>query len=153
PVLVPRYGERDGQEPRSTAVTRPLPTIVPTQNGASLVAAFLARHYGGHENDGAQLAMALPTITTQDHHALVASSLVKLRGTARDGQPLTEPLHTITAGGTHLAEVRAFLVAYYGNDEDGQSLFEPARTVTSRDRLGLVTVHGEPYAIVDIGMR
>ncbi|HEX5437125.1 MAG TPA: DNA cytosine methyltransferase [Gemmatimonadaceae bacterium] len=156
PYLIPRYGERDGQAPRTASIERPLPTIVPTQNGAQMVAAFLAKHYTErHESDvmAASLFDPTPTITTSDHNALVASSLVKLRGTSQAGQPLDVPAATITAGGTHLAEVRAFLVAYYGNEQEGQTLFDPMRTVTSRDRMGLVAVHGEAYAIADIGMR
>jgi len=50
-------------------------------------------------------------------------------------------------------EVRAFLIAYYGNEQDGAPLDEPMRTVPTRDRFGLVTVHGVDYAIVDIGLR
>ena len=43
---------------------------------------------------------------------------------------------------------------YYGTDEDPR-LDRPLGTVTTKDRFGLVTVNigGEPYAIVDIGMR
>lgn len=152
PYLVPRYGEREGQEPRTIPVDRPMPTIVPTQNGASLVAAFLAKHYGGHETPGLSLELPLSTATTQDHHALVTSNLVKLRGTST-GQPMSEPAATITGGGTHIAEVRAFLVAYYGNEKDGGDLFSPIRTVTSKERFGLVTVEGFEYVIADIGMR
>ena len=51
-----------------------------------------------------------------------------------------------------LSEVRAFLVKYYGVDQ-APELLEPLHTVTTRDRFGLVTVKGEPYAIVDIGLR
>jgi DNA (cytosine-5)-methyltransferase 1 len=54
PFMVPRYGEDPdprrngglGQAPRAIGVDRPMPTIVPTQNGGQLVAAFLAKHYG-----------------------------------------------------------------------------------------------------------
>ena len=42
--------------------------------------------------------------------------------------------------------------AYYGTDQD-PALREPLHTVTTKDRFGLVLVHGEPYAIVDIGLR
>lgn len=93
------------------------------------------------------------TVTACDHNALVASSLVKLKGTCKDGQQLSLPLHTVQAGGNHYGEVRAFLVAYYGNDKEGQRVIEPMRTVTAKDRLGLVTVAGEQYQIADIGMR
>ena len=64
-----------------------------------------------------------------------------------------EPLPTISAGGIHVAEVRCFLTAYYGSEFAGQSLNSPLRTVTSKHRLGLVTVSGIDYQIIDIGMR
>lgn len=48
--------------------------------------------------------------------------------------------------------VQAFLTKYYGTGE-GQGFGEPLHTVTTKDRFGLVTVHGTPYRIIDIGMR
>jgi DNA (cytosine-5)-methyltransferase 1 len=36
--------------------------------------------------------------------------LIKLRGTCRHGQPVDEPIATISAQGTHIGEVRAFLL-------------------------------------------
>jgi DNA (cytosine-5)-methyltransferase 1 len=59
---------------------------------------------------------------------------------------------TVTASGTHIGEVRAFLLKYYGSDQDPR-MDEPLHTVTTKDRFGLVTVRGEQYRIVDIGMR
>lgn len=137
---------------RNFVADEPLRTQVAQVKGGhfALVSAFLAKHYGGVV--GSPLPRPLGTVTTQDHHSLVASSIVKLRGTSKDGQPITDPLHTVSAGGMHHAEVRAFLVKYYGADQDPR-LEEPMHTVTTIDRFGLVTVHGEPYAIVDIGMR
>lgn len=82
---------------------------------------------------------------------VVSSNLVKLRGTST-AQATDEPLHTVSAQGQHFAEVRAFLIKYYGTDQDPQ-LQEPLHTVTTKDRFGLVTVRGEEYAIVDIGLR
>lgn len=93
------------------------------------------------------------TITSKADTAVAVSHLVKLRGTCRDGAPADEPLHTISAGGTHHAEVRAFLIKYYGEGGQWQDAREPMHTIPTRDRIGLVTIHGEDYAIVDIGMR
>lgn len=152
PYMVPRYGERAGQEPRSLTVEAPMPTIVPSKNGASLVAAFLAKHNGGHEATGQLFGEPLHTVVARENKALVASSLVKLKGTAKDGQQLDLPLSTVQAGGNHLFETRAFLMKYYGPDQDPR-LEDPLHTITSRDRHGLVLVHGEPYVTVDIGMR
>ncbi len=154
PTLVQTgYGERAGQAPRVPGLDKPLGTVVAGGAKHALVSAFLAKHYGGNETPGAAMPDPMSTITTQDHHALVTSNLVKLRGTSRDGQPTDEPLHTISAGGTHHAEVRAFLIKYYGSEKDGVELHEPLHTVPTHDRFGLVTIRGEDYAIVDIGMR
>jgi DNA (cytosine-5)-methyltransferase 1 len=154
PTLInTRNGERLGQAPRVRDICEPYPTITAKGSQGALVTAFLARHYGGHENDGAPVQGPLFTVTTKDHHALVSSHVVKLKGTSRDGQSLDEPLHTIQAGGNHYGEVRAFLLKYYGNERDGNELADPLGTVTTKDRFALVMVHGEPYAIVDIGMR
>lgn len=55
-------------------------------------------------------------------------------------------------GGGHFSEVRAFLIKYYGQGE-GQKLDEPLHTITTKDRFGLITVAGQEYQIIDIGMR
>ena len=150
------YGEREGQRPRYLDLHQPLGTVVAGGTKHALVAAFLAKHYGGVVGvpfDG----RPLDTITSWDHHSLVVSCLAKFRGTdpSQPGSgPVTEPLGTISAGGIHAAEVRAFLTAYYsGPDDKGQALTDPARTITTKDRLGLVTVEGVDYQITDIGMR
>jgi DNA (cytosine-5)-methyltransferase 1 len=83
---------------------------------------------------------------------LVTSNLIKLRGTSKQGQSVEQPLHTVSSQGTHHAEVRAFLIKYYGTDQDPR-LEEPMHTVPTKDRFGLVMVKGQPYAIVDIGLR
>ena len=86
------------------------------------------------------------------HFALVTSHMVKMRGT-NIGFEMNEPAHTITAGGLHLGEVRAFFIKYYGNEQDGVACNEPLHTITTNDRFGLVIIKGEPYQIVDIGLR
>ena len=58
----------------------------------------------------------------------------------------------LSDGGLHIGEVRAFLIQYYGTST-GHELDRPLGTVTTKDRFGLVTIKGEQYQIVDIGMR
>lgn len=150
PVIARQFGNSVGH-----AADEPNGTITAGGGGKSqLCTAFLAKHFGGNYT-GAGAAMDAPahTVTTTDHHALVTSNLIKLRGTCKDGQPVTEPAPTITAGGLHIGEVRAFLLKYYGNEKEGVSLNESLHTVTTNDRFGLVTVEGVDYQIVDIGMR
>jgi DNA (cytosine-5)-methyltransferase 1 len=150
PVIARQFGNSIGH-----SVTESLGTVTAGGGGKSqLVAAFLAKHYGGnYTGPGASLQAPTPTVTTVDHNALVTSHLVKLRGTCKDGQAVTDPLPTITAGGNHVGEVRAFLLKYYGNEVDGADIAGPIGTVTTRDRFGLVTVNGVDHVIVDIGMR
>jgi DNA (cytosine-5)-methyltransferase 1 len=144
---------------QGTSVEQPLPTVtansfIKRPGGAApigLVAAFLAKHYGGnYKGPGAPMTDPAPTVTTVDHNALVTSHLLKLRNNC-DGQDLREPMHTLTTGG-HFGEVRAFLMKYY-ETAVGQPLDEPLHTITTKHRMGLVMVKGEPYQIVDIGMR
>ena len=140
-------------------LTEPVPTITagPKENPAGaphalgLVTAHIQRDMGQSIGHAADAPLGTITAGGGGKSALVASSLVKLRGTST-AAGVDEPLHTISAGGQHHAEVRAFLLAYYGTDQD-QSPDAPLATVTSRDRFGLVTIKGVDYEIVDIGLR
>ncbi|HDL7626313.1 TPA: DNA cytosine methyltransferase [Yersinia enterocolitica] len=150
PIIARQFGNSIGH-----AIDEPNGTITAGGGGKSqLCTAFLAKHFGGnYTGSGADLNQPAHTVTTVDHHALVTSNLIKLRGTCKDGQQVTQPMPTITAGGLHIGEVRAFLLKYYGNEKEGVSLNDPLHTVTTNDRFGLVTVEGIDYQIVDIGMR
>jgi DNA (cytosine-5)-methyltransferase 1 len=152
-IVVPVLTEHaNASSPRCMPADEPLRTVCAQTKGGhhALVAAFLAKHYTGVT--GSDLRDPLGTATSVDHHSLVTSNLIKLRGGGNIGQATDEPIRTISAGGTHFAEVRAFLVKYYGTDQDPR-LEEPLHTVTTKDRYGLVTVAGEEYQIEDIGLR
>jgi DNA (cytosine-5)-methyltransferase 1 len=98
PTLVQTgYGERPGQAPRVPGLDKPLGTCVDGQKHA-LVATFLAKHYGGNEGPGVAVDGPISTITTQDHHHLVAAHVTKFRQ-GSVGSDAGEPLHTVTAGG------------------------------------------------------
>jgi DNA (cytosine-5)-methyltransferase 1 len=151
------YGERPGQDPRVLDLHKPLGTAVAGGTKHALVAAFLARHYGGHENDGSKLQHPFHTVTAKDHHAVIAAHVTKFYGNGT-GADARDPLHTITAGGSggnsHLGLVAAFLTKYYGS-AIGQRPDEPLHTATAKARFGVVTVSidGEEWALADIGMR
>lgn len=296
PYLVPRYGERPGQEPRTHAPDEPLPTVVPTGNGASLVAAHLTKFrqnsvgaacdapaptitansyvqrpggaapigvvcatlgptsataFGADDGDAdfhapgvwldrtrdiaAGNEVATPgeqaegesdhaerpeglteTVTVQGHGAsppfedpaspegqcrlaahrsavtaaflaqhntdmvghkagaplstivgkgctqgVVAAALerpfaahiVNLHGGDRRDRAADEPCPTVSAGGNHVAEVRAFLMRYYGEGGQWSDPRAPSPTDTTKARMGLVTVAGCDWQIVDICMR
>ncbi|WP_136678643.1 DNA cytosine methyltransferase [Neptunomonas sp. XY-337] len=127
PILDRQFGASAG-----SSVEKPLGAVLAGGGGkTALVSAFIAKHYGGVTGHEAQ-----------------------------------EPLHTITSRGTQLQscevelspapskaeKVRAFLLKYYGTNI-GADLNHPLHTVPTKDRFGLVTIHGELYQITDIRMR
>lgn len=143
-----------GKDRLQYSIDDPLTTITTKAEHCLVVpavSAFLAKHYTGVV--GQSMEKPVGTITGIDHHSLVTSHLIKLRGTCKDGQPVTEPLPTLTAGGNHVGEVRAFLIKYYSQGGQWQDLSDPLHTIPSKARMGLVMVHGQPYRIADIGMR
>lgn len=136
-----------------TGVDVPTGTIT-TSDHHSIVTAHLEALYSqkGNEARASDADEPMKTVTASARHAMVASHLVKLRGTST-AAPTDAPLGTVSAGGMHHAEVRAFLIKYYSEGGQDQSLSDPMHTIPTKDRLGLVTIRGEDYAIVDIGMR
>lgn len=148
------YGERHGQEPRVLQLGNPLGTVTAGGNKFATVSAFLAKHYGGNYT-GAGVSLDEPThsVTTVDHHAVVASHLVKLRGTCRDGQRTDAPMPTITAGGQHVGEVETTLAVEDYDEERAQQVLAFLKEYCGADSTGLVEIAGVTYRIVDIGMR
>lgn len=133
-------------------INDPLRTITAWPKGGhfALCSAFLAKHYGGVVGHGVEQPTG--TVTTADHHSLVTASIIRQFGESV-GSKANEPVGTITSGGMgKTGLLNAFLLKYYGSDQDPQ-IKDPLHTVTTRDRFGLVTVRGEAYQIVDIGMR
>lgn len=126
------YGERTGQAPRAPGLNKPLGTVVAGGAKHALVSAFLAKHYGGnYEGPGVSMSDPASTITTTDHHALVAAQLVGCGGRAGQSRPrdVSEPMQTITAKGdttlttSHLAKLRGQCT--------GSAADAPAPTVTA----------------------
>lgn len=154
------YGERAGQAPRVPGLDKPLGTVVAGGGKHALVSAFLAKHYTGVV--GSDLRDAIGTVTSVDHHSLVAANLIHMgHGEGKDGtkrfshgvRDLKLPLNTVTASGATAGLVHAFLIKYYSEGGQDAGCTDPMHTIPTRDRMGLVTVQGEDYVIADIGMR
>lgn len=150
PIIARQFGASIGHR-----ADEPSGTITAGGGGKSqLVSAFLAKHYGGnYTGPGVGLDEPAHSVTTVDHHAVVASHLVKLRGTCRDGQHIDEPMPTITAGGQHVGEVKTTLAVEDYDEERAQQALAFLREYCGEDSTGLVDVNGVTYRIVDIGMR
>lgn len=153
PHLIQYHSETKHSEHRGQSLEEPIMTL-DGSNRYGLVAAFLSKYFaGGYTGAGAEVSKPTPTVTAIDHNAIVTSHLLQLNNHC-DGRAMDKPIPTIVAGPGHWGEVRTFLMTYYGNGEDtGQRLDEPLRTITAKDRFGIVTIHGQDYQIIDIGMR
>jgi DNA (cytosine-5)-methyltransferase 1 len=170
PYLVStRNGEREGQAPRTRSVEDPAPTITVGGSHGGLSAPVLVKYYG-NEREGHGVDEPIGAVTTRDRFGLADVKMAFLaRNFGRAGTPgnsVAGPVGTLTAkdhtspvvldgvrvpGQMDLfrearpprpvvdtgraAEVRAFLAAH-GIESDG-----------------LVTIDGETFQIVDIGMR
>lgn len=154
-IINTRNGEREGQAPRVRDIQQPLPTVTAIGSQGALVAAFLAQHNSERSGykPGRSADLPLSTITTTGGQQQLVSAFLARHygGHENDGSSLSIPIHTITAKDHH-SLVTAFLLKYYGTEQDPR-LDAPLGAVTTRDRFGLVTVRGESYQIVDIGMR
>jgi DNA (cytosine-5)-methyltransferase 1 len=146
PTLInTRNGERAGQRPRALDIARPLPTVTSTGSQGAVVAAFLAKHYGGVV--GHEVTRPIGTVTETDHHSAVTASLAHWLPSA--DLPPTPEAHD------RAPMVAAFMARYHGTGGQWAALDVPAPCVTAREGLALVTVtiDGEPYVLTDIGMR
>lgn len=151
PTLIQYHSETAQGKVRGQTIKDPIMTV-DGSNRYGLVTSFLHKYYdGGYKGAGESMENPLPTITAWDHNSVVTANLIQMNNHC-DGKDIRQPLPTITAGDGHFGEVRAFLIKYYGQGT-GQDIQEPLNTVTSRDRFGLVTIEGEDYQIVDIGLR
>lgn len=152
PYIIPiGYGERDGQPPRVNSIREPLGTLVGTGKHY-LVTPFISQYHSYDDTARGQAVTApILTLDGSNRYAVIAPFMTHFWG-ASTGADVREPIGTITSQGEHIAEVRAFLIKYYGCGT-GQALKAPLDTITGNDRFGLVTIKGEPYQIVDIGLR
>lgn len=151
-------------EPVSTVVTKAehllvVPSIINTRNGERK----------GQTPRVRSVEQPHTTITAQGSQGGLVAAFLAKHNRGATGQPLSEPVHTITGKDTkavvaaHLAKsetgnmqaVAALLIKYYGAGGQQQTLEEPLHTIVSKARFGLVTVDidGEEYAVTDIGMR
>ncbi|HCO6569875.1 TPA: DNA cytosine methyltransferase [Escherichia coli] len=130
PVLAPLIARQFGASIGHRA-DEPSATITAGGGGKSqLVAANLVKHYGGNYQ-GAGIGLDEPThsVTTVDHHAVVAAHLM-VNNTGHPGGAADQPAHTVTTGNHHAA-VTSHLVMLRGTCRDGRVVDAPAPGLTA----------------------
>lgn len=118
----------------------PLHTVSAGGTNHGVVAAYLAQHNGGfNEQPGHDAREPMSTVSSRgSQQQVVAASLVRQFGQSV-GQGVDEPAPTTVAGGGgKTGLVAASIAVYHGTEEDGHGCDEPGHTATTRGRLGLI---------------
>ena len=149
--IIQYHSETSTDEVRGQELTEPLMTVDTSPRYALSVAHIMKNYGGGYTGAGSAADAPLDTVTAKDHNELVTAHILTMRN-HMDGQRIDEPLGTISCSGAHHAEVQAFLVKYFSTGT-AKPVTEPLDTITTKERFGLVTIHGEDYIITDIRMR
>lgn len=148
PTMVPRYGERAGQQPRSLDITAPYPTVVPDGNGGQLVEAVLGGAIVGCGGRAGQspprgLDDPLGTVTAKADKCVAGVFMQKMAENGV-GSEIDGPLHTAMAGAPRHYIVAAHLGRQFGTSATGLDITAPAPTVMSNGGGGktqVVTAH------------
>lgn len=181
PYIVPiGYGERKGQLPRVNDVNEPIGTIVASGNKHYLCTPFIIQYHSETTKSGVRgqrITEPIQTVDTSNRYGLVMSYLTKFYKSGI-GQPVHEPIHTITTSPGHFGTVSViavdfhelekagideetvqkctwvsqFIMEYYGSGT-GQSVNDPLHTIVTKDRFALITLLGNEYVILDIFLR
>ncbi|MDS1135584.1 DNA cytosine methyltransferase [Nitratireductor indicus] len=144
PYLVPRYGERQGQEPRSIGINRPAPTPVPDGNQGSLAAVYLAQHNNDSRrksgvNPGRPASVPISTLTVEGaQQGVVAAHMLSLKGSDRRDGSCKAAHPAVCASGQHSAVVTLpLMTAYYSTGGQYARVDSPSLTVPTKARFGL----------------
>jgi DNA (cytosine-5)-methyltransferase 1 len=125
--MVPRYGERPGQEPRTRSIEDPMATAVPTGNGGSLATVFIsAAQQGGNNRDAANPLHTL-TASDGDQNQVVAAFMAQ-NNYLEPGHAMEEGVSTVVGKGSTQSLAAAHIVRQFGTGI-GHAVDEPSRTV------------------------
>jgi DNA (cytosine-5)-methyltransferase 1 len=109
PYIVPNFGERDGQTPRTHGVDVPAPAITGHGAGQLAVPYMVRSAHGDNGGDRIhELKAALPTVTTSKDFALAVPFLTHFYGNS-GASPISDPVDTITTVDRHSLAVASLV--------------------------------------------
>lgn len=140
PFIVPHFGERDGQAPRTHSVDCPAPAVT-GQGAGSLVEPFLVTvpHGGGEERRTHSVHGPLPTQTGSNTFGLASAFIVQTDQTGGGSgcvRSVDNPLITVVSK-QNAGVCEPHITKFYGTGIPA-SIEEPLDTITAKDRFGLV---------------
>jgi DNA (cytosine-5)-methyltransferase 1 len=141
PFIIPFFGERDGQEPRTHSIEEPLPTIT-TQGAGGIVEAYLIEPFTiGQQSCASPRSVDNPvaTISTGGAISLIEPCLVNLShmGEGDSGHQhrvydVDKPMPTVTGKG-QFGVVEPFIVPQFSQNNP-KSVDDPLSTLTTTSR-------------------
>jgi DNA (cytosine-5)-methyltransferase 1 len=150
PFIVPQFGEREGQKPRTHSIHKHMPAV--TSHGAgALVQPFLVRLNNpdtrrSTDDRSRRVTRPLPTLTAKNGLGIVEPFLIPHQTFANHTvDRIDRPFRTITGNSADFALVEPFLSRYNGVDGAPHPVTRPMPTVTTKDRLALVM----PVVVLD----
>lgn len=144
PFIVPFFGERKGQEPRTRDIDDPAPTVT-THGRMGVCEPFIVPQ--NTSPDTRDINEPVPTLTTTSRGVGVVEvepfMLTSERAKTDRSQPrgVDEPAPTITGSpriGIVEGEIQPFTMSAGGPELEAKSVDEPLRTVLSRDHQAIV---------------
>jgi DNA (cytosine-5)-methyltransferase 1 len=164
PFMVPHFGERDGQDPRTHGVDDPLPTVTGQGAGSLAVPFFLPRQ--GHfdcrqDKPGRPIDAPLNTITANHGPGYVVVPYLLDVNHGDDGHTGGR-LHSVDQPTGTICAIRGQALCFpfltkYNSTGGAQPVDQPLDTLTTRDRYGLAMASlvetMQELQVVDIGFR
>jgi DNA (cytosine-5)-methyltransferase 1 len=95
PFMIPFFGERPGQTPRTHSIDEPCPAITGHGAGAVVEPFVMPVNHGSRDKRSYSGSEPMPTITSVDAWSMVSPMLVEYYGTA-DARSVESPLGTVT---------------------------------------------------------
>jgi DNA (cytosine-5)-methyltransferase 1 len=139
PFLVPNFGERKGQKPRTHSIDNPLPAA--TSHGAGgLAMPFIITPGGPDLRGGRSVKDPLPTVTCKDRFAVATPFLVNMKGQSKS-RSIEKPLPAqTTRKHVYLAEPYMVEVNHgrRGATRPAKSVEKPMPTLTAKNGWALI---------------
>ena len=147
-------GQTGFSNDRTRSIHDPINTIVSKAEACLVTPTLIQYHTETSKNSvrGQKVDEPIMTLDSSPRYGLVEVALEKGKDHSEEVQKFLDKYYGRAVFGDRKNKDDAFLIKYYGQGV-GQDIRTPLDTVVSKDRFGLVTIKGEEYKILDIGLR
>ena len=144
PFIVPFYGERDGQDPRTRDINEPAPTV--TTHGRMGVAEpfIVSAAHGGNTNPPRDINEPLGAVLGSPKFGVAQPCVVNMKGKSK-ARSVDEPTYSQTTK-EHQAVFEPFVLGQQSG-ATARPVGEPVPTIAGRGAVSLITGNLRPYIV------